>query len=365
MSCFVRECNERSCISQSKGITSATVCFGFCKKDSAQTGSVQQMIHDGDTIKIRAFGNMNLRFLGIDTPEVCFQLQNILYNYLKDNNKKDVDGRQINEYIWSKYLDDPFADDLTDKKAFGDPEKMSSKEREYYDELVDYLKSNKIGKGTAENHFRHAMAARNALIEEVKNDVEEMMAFDERITHENFILHISFGWEVMDRYGRLLGIINRFQQKNEPQLPCSYNERLLEKGVACIYTIWPGVDPHDRSKEILELLSPFKVKKANEIVDKKGAEALKNNREKVKNAREKGLGIFNKDDPLKIEPFELRFLGRRSPPDRWVIDLSSDEKIIRHPFNYHKIPNMEDRLYINKEYLPLFTEIGWEKEKTK
>lgn len=60
------------------------------------------------------------------------------------------------------------------------------------------------------------MVARNALIEEVKNDVEEMMAFDERITHENFILHINFWWEVMDRYGRLLGIINRFQQKNEP-----------------------------------------------------------------------------------------------------------------------------------------------------
>jgi endonuclease YncB( thermonuclease family) len=362
MSCFVPECNERGCISQNKGITSGMFRFGICKKDSMQTGKIEQMIHDGDTIKIRTLGNMNLRFLGIDTPEVCFQLETTLYNYLKDKNKKDVDGRQINEYIWSKYLDNPFADDLTDKKAFGKPEKMSSKEREYYDGLVDYLKRNKIGKGTAENHFKHSMAARDVLIEEVKKDVDELHALDAQITSENFILQVSFGWEVMDRYGRLLGIINCFQQKNGPQLPSSYNERLLEKGVACIYTIWPGVDPRDRSKEILELLNPFKVKKANEIIDKRGAEALKNNREKVKNARKKGLGIFYINDPLKIEPFELRFLGRRSPPDRWVIDLSSDEKIIRHPFNYHKIPNMEDRLYINPEYLPLFTEIGWEKE---
>ena len=34
--------------------------------------------------------------------------------------------------------------------------------------------------------------------------------------------------------------------------------------------------------------------------------------------RQKKLGIFDGSDPLRLLPFEVRFLARRSPPDRWV-----------------------------------------------
>ena len=37
-------------------------------------GSVPQKVHDGDTVHVRAIGNLAVRFLGIDTPEVSFTL---------------------------------------------------------------------------------------------------------------------------------------------------------------------------------------------------------------------------------------------------------------------------------------------------
>jgi endonuclease YncB( thermonuclease family) len=40
----------------------------------AETGSVRQQVHDGDTVIVRPSGNLGVRFLGIDTPEVSFQL---------------------------------------------------------------------------------------------------------------------------------------------------------------------------------------------------------------------------------------------------------------------------------------------------
>jgi hypothetical protein len=58
-------------------------------------------------------------------------------------------------------------------------------------------------------------------------------------------------------------------------------------------------------------------------------------------------------------PFELRFLARRSPPDRWVIDLSADDDRLHPPQSYIAIPNAEDRLFLPAEYVPLFVENGW------
>jgi hypothetical protein len=59
------------------------------------------------------------------------------------------------------------------------------------------------------------------------------------------------------------------------------------------------------------------------------------------------------------EEFELRFLSRRQPPDRWVIDLGRDDDALLPPQAYFTIPNPEDRLYIPGEYVPLFVEAGW------
>jgi hypothetical protein len=64
-------------------------------------------------------------------------------------------------------------------------------------------------------------------------------------------------------------------------------------------------------------------------------------------------------DPLRVYPFELRFLSRRKPPDRWVIDLSAGDDLLRQPQTYHEIPNAEDSLFVAEEYVALSESKGW------
>ena len=33
-------------------------------------------------------------------------------------------------------------------------------------------------------------------------------------------------------------------------------------------------------------------------------------------------------NPLRLSPFELRLLTRREPPDRWLIDLASNDRSV-------------------------------------
>jgi hypothetical protein len=80
------------------------------------------------------------------------------------------------------------------------------------------------------------------------------------------------------------------------------------------------------------------------------------------NARNLKIGIFDEKDPLRLEPFEVRFLAQRFPPSRWVIDLSRNDDTLISPQNYYTIPNSEDRLYISEEYVPLFVEKGWKRQ---
>jgi len=50
------------------------------------------------------------------------------------------------------------------------------------------------------------------------------------------------------------------------------------------------------------------------------------------------------------------------PPDRWVIDMSSDDNLLIRPQGYYRIKNAEDRLFIPPEYVPLFVEAGWHRQ---
>ena len=86
---------------------------------------------------------------------------------------------------------------------------------------------------------------------------------------------------------------------------------------------------------------------------------LRDARNFVKKAREMEIGIFDKDNPLLLSPSELRYLARRALPDRYVLDMSKARpKLI--PPRYHEIGNIEDRLFIPEEYVPLFKERGYE-----
>jgi hypothetical protein len=79
----------------------------------------------------------------------------------------------------------------------------------------------------------------------------------------------------------------------------------------------------------------------------------------VRQAREGGQGVWSPSQPLRLLPFELRFLARRTPPDRWVIDLSAGDDRLLGPQLYYMIENPEDRLYVPEEYVQLFVSKGW------
>ena len=93
-----------------------------------------------------------------------------------------------------------------------------------------------------------------------------------------------------------------------------------------------------------------------------GDDGLGPAREWVREARERGDGIFERNNQLMLQPFELRFLSRRKAPTRWVIDLSdSGTRTLLQPVNYHTVGNIEDRLFVPEEYVPLFVEQDWQK----
>jgi hypothetical protein len=94
-----------------------------------------------------------------------------------------------------------------------------------------------------------------------------------------------------------------------------------------------------------------------------GRNALSEARDLVRAAREAELGVFEKEDPLMLLPFELRFLSRQEPPDRWVVDLTSDGDELVPPQRYWIISKTEDRLFVPEEYVPLFVEKGWRRKR--
>jgi len=69
--------------------------------------------------------------------------------------------------------------------------------------------------------------------------------------------------------------------------------------------------------------------------------------------------VWEKDDPLRLLPFELRFVSERRPPHRWVVDLGREDDVLLLPQAYHMIANLEDRLFVPPEYVPLWVERGW------
>jgi endonuclease YncB( thermonuclease family) len=289
------------------------------------TGSVRQQVHDGDTINVRALGNFGVRFLGIDAPEISFKLPG----------EEGFTG--LSNIKWERYLSDPF--------------RNWPQESHLNQDLIDYLKA-KIKPGVALNHYRHATEAEDELEKEVSKDIEDLCQ-----SEDEFRFFLSFAYEVMDRYGRLLCFINRYQPKGER--PPSYNERLLQAGVVSPYFIWPNINPYREKKPIVNAV--IEPKKAKEEAQRDAL--LRKARKGFRRARREGRGIFSPEGPLQLEPFEVRFLAGQRPPSRWVIDLSKNDDILLKPQKYYTIKNEEDRLYIPEEYVALFVEKGWKRQR--
>ncbi len=308
------------------GLTVGHTALGF--RDGV-VGSVRQQVHDGDTINVRAIGNFGIRFLGVDAPEISFTLPGESKFIGLANSK------------WEEFLSDPFAPELP---QFNPPLEPG---------LLLYLKA-RVGPGTAANHHHYAEAAEDALEEAVLRDLQILGQ-----SEETFQFFLVFAYEVMDQYGRLLCFINRDQPHptNPEPRPHSYNERLLQTARVSPYFIWPNINPFRKQGSIVAAVIPPGT--ANDVAN--GDETLRIARKWVHDARQQQVGIFDANNPLNLEPFEVRFLARRQPPDRWVIDLSKNDDVLLRPQQYYTV-NVEDRLFIPRAYVPLFVERGWQRQ---
>ena len=295
-------------------------------------GSVRQQTHDGDTVIVDPDGNLGLRFLGVDAPEVSFTLPGNSTAFIS-----------IADPRWAEFLDDPF------DAAYGaiDPP---------LDPGLQASLASRVGPGAAANHAELSKTSENALESLIETDIQALGE-----TPETFRFFCSFATEVMDAYGRLLCYLNRDQpDADDPEpRPNSYNERLLALGRVTPYFIWPNLDPYMEPKRLVDAV-PVPNTDAPANVTIEGRLSFDEARESVRQARLQGLGIFDPANALRVYPFELRFLSRRNPPDRWVIDLSAGDNLLRHPQSYHLIPNVEDRLFVAEEYVPLFVSKGWQ-----
>ncbi len=294
-------------------------------KHGANTGSVKLQVHDGDTISVEALGNFGIRFLGIDAPEVSFTLPGKTSFTPIDNPK------------WETFLSDPFAGALAPFSPAIDPG------------LATFLQ-NRVGPGCATNHADHADLAEKKLVALISEDMQ-MLAKDTT----TFAFFLTFAYEITDSYGRLLCFVNC--DKADLPRPVTYNERLLQLGMVSPYFMWPNIDPFKKESSIDKA-----VPKPETLAAVANKDNLGKARKWVKEARTNGLGTFNTNTPLKLEPFELRYLSRRVPPNRWVIDLTKSDSTLLKPQNYFTIPYAEDRLFVDKHYVPLFVKHDWKEE---
>lgn len=301
---------------------------GFAAPPDGSHGLVppSDAVHDGDTVNVRLNGNLGVRLLGIDTPEVSFQFPG--------GGFVSLDSPQ-----WEELLSEPLAD------KWGEfPEPMPA--------AMAARVSTATGSGAAADHHYHAEQAGADFRRLIEGDMQVMQQ-----DLDEFGYYMNFGFEVMDRYGRLLCMLNRNQPERTVPTPRppSYNLRLLERGRAFPYFIWPNVNPWDRPENPEDAVIPPGGAKEMAQNDRE----LESARNAVRKARSQHLGLFDRMRPLLLEPFELRFLARRSFPSRFLIDLNSDSDVLLHPKNYPQVAATEDRLWIPRVYVPLFAAAGW------
>ena len=296
---------------------------------SGKPGSVSQQVHDGDTLNVVLNGNLGVRLLGIDTPEVSFSFPGTELNFVAMKDDR-----------WDEFLTTAF--DVKWGKFDG---RLTSSMQSWF--------GPRLSGAPGKVHAEHGDKATDQL--------RAMIEADMKIMGQNvntFGYYLGFGFEIMDGYGRLLCTINRDQPERTVPTPRppTYNLRMLERGLAFPYFIWPNMSPWDRPDSIQNAVIP--PGKAREMAD--ANRELTAARQFVSNARQKHIGVFDAMNPCMLEPFELRMLCRRALPSRYVIDLNSDSNRLIHPNNYHSVPNSEDRLWIPSIYVPLFEKYGWQ-----
>ena len=305
--------------------------IGFARLGLTPSGdraTVDTAVHDGDTVSTDAEGNFPVRFLGVDAPERSFTLP------------KGGKFVSIHDPAWEEFLSDPFSEDLPPFDPALDPS-------------LEAALRERTGSGCAANHARHCDAATLGLKTMVSQDMT-----DSGLDVGSFRFFLAFANEVLDRYGRFLAFLN--QDRPSAQRKPSYNERLITSGLVSPYAIWPNLNPFATGPSLIK------------AVPQPGQPPLELDRMRqlVRDARDAQLGIYEAQEPLRLEAFELRFLSRttavngrtiRTGPDRWVIDVGAQDDRLLSPHAYHRIARSEDRLFVSAEYVPLFESQGWKK----
>lgn len=316
--------------------TKAIEVNGFVKKGhfklgmwGAKRGSPAREVHDGDTVGLSTPLNFACRFLGVDAPEISFTIRT----------KDTFIG--IGAAKWKVFW------------TSGEWKNMPLAPA-----LLDHL-SQRIGDGdaVASNHETYAKQAEKELTNMVLADQEASATSD-----DDFQFFLAFGYEVLDQYGRMLCYLNAeraiFTPPAAPNV-LSYNERLLGNGAAVPYFIFPNLQPFLAGQPFnADAITPAGFWKSVNA-----AARLKQARQLVAAARTAGNGVFKPADPLILLPYEIRFLARlgSTGPDRYVINLGTpgENKLLK-PEDYFTIANIEDRLFIPREFVPLFALNGWQ-----
>ena len=181
-------------------------------------------VHDGDTVAVLAAGDVGVRFLGVDAPEVTAPLPGTQAPLVA-----------LDDPRWEQALAAAFAPGAQPLGPAADPA------------LVAHLEARAVV-GEAVNHARLAAAARIALVDMVSKDMAAL-----GVDAAGFRFFLAFAADVMDRYGRLLGYV----KPDQPHVPAeqrlgSYNERLLAAGWASPYFIWPNTSPWRAAPAIVD-----------------------------------------------------------------------------------------------------------------
>lgn len=305
----------------------------FFRSHPTLSGPLDRRVYDGDGLRGAFDASQSMRFLGCDTAEVAYKVP---ISPTASKGSQKLDGP-----LWATYLTDPF-------QTGAWPEFPG----QGLHPLVQASLAKRCGPDAAANHARHAAAGRQALIDMINADMTA-------IGHDPTVpltLFIALSHEVFDSYGRLLVFANT-EVKEKALRPRLYNERQIALGMATPFFIWPNVDPFRGKASVTDAALPPKPLRQ---LAAKGS--LGRARADARAARQAGLGIYDAADPLSIPAFELRMLGDRKLPSRWVIDLAAeeDDPTIFPPEGYPLVEAAEDRLFIPEEYVPLFVQKGWQ-----
>ncbi|TNE65438.1 MAG: hypothetical protein EP344_03025 [Bacteroidetes bacterium] len=295
-----------------------------------QTGTVRQVVSDGDTIQIGLSDNLDVRLLGIDSAEARARIP--------DSGKMEY----LKNEAWEAFF------------TSGNWRLGLTLHPGLQLDLDVRISS---GQDVAANHARHAEYAHRTLERLILEDIEKSGR-----PAGDYTFFMAFAHEFMDNAGQVLCFLHSGRENfDDPELrdsltTLSYNERLLATGAVYPFFVWPNVQPFLTGQPFLpEHAEPVSFWKTVQESPR-----LKKSRAAVQTARLSGQGVFDPQDPLRLAPFELRYICRRKPPTRYVVDLSRPgSKNLLAPELYYTVPNPEDRLFVPEDYRANFESMGW------